>query len=268
MKYDAELESAAIAAFQKDPTSKEGRAAGGLLCKMHAGIISIVVRRFVTGRVRYEDLKQEAAMALLRSVPGFDPEKAKLSTYAKRAIVNAMISYRRTENADLTAGDNTHQKAARLARAEEEGVAVDEVAPEGHFALREHALRGLTRQALRLDAPLADGSGSFGDRVRSRRASPEEMIDTANQREVIDSEIAKLPPRSRKIIERLYLADEPETMEEIGESMGVSKERIRQIKEEALALLRLRIARAPFRAGAAAIVAGDIPPNSSVIPTG
>ena len=251
MKYDAEIERAAVVAYQTDPKSEAGREAGGLLVKMHGGLIFSIVKSFATDQVLIGDLRQEGALALLRAAKRHDG-RGPLAQYASTAITFAALSYRWSCGSDLSAGDETQQAAALLRRAEESGKDPAELVPEGHVALKRIAagaasLRVLGKRAARLDAPNKEGDGSFADRVAAPAADADAMIRRRREVETMMAEFDRLKPRHRLVLERLYLIDKPETGEQIGKLLGVSRQRVDQIKAEGLDLIRARIHRAMLR---------------------
>ena len=253
MKYDAELEREAIAAYQADTRSAAGRAAGGRLVQMHTGLIVTLVSKFANHLVGVADLRQEGAMALLRAAKRYDG-RAMFSTYAGTAITMAALSYRRKRGSDLTAGDNTQQSANLLKRADESGKKPEDFVPEGHPALKQiqrsaAELRQLSRRASRLDAPAGDSGRTLADLIPAPDREADLAILRRDQIEIAMAEMEKLDPVVRDILERMYLNDQTEVMKVIGQSHGVSKQRIDQIKSEAFSLIRDRIRRAAMRKG-------------------
>jgi RNA polymerase primary sigma factor len=87
-----------------------------------------------------------------------------------------------------------------------------------------------------------DGDACFGDLLAGDSPQADDELArrrlTEHTRELLDS----LPPREREVLMRRYglEGDEDETLEEIGQSFSVSRERIRQIEAKALEKLRLR----------------------------
>lgn len=252
MKYDAGIERAAIATYQAEPRSGAGRAAADVLVRMHMGVITLIVRRLAIGTVRLEDLQQEGALALLRSIPGFKAGFGKFTTYAGLTIRRDAIAFQRSSRADLFGGDASHQAANLLRRSERVGVAAEKFSSAGSDALSILAnqgdqLRLLIRSAVRLDKATTNGPGTVGDLLADPGTSAEDLIDFARQRSAVEAALLTLSPKHREVIDRHYLADDPETLEDIGKSMGFSKQRADQIKKEALFFLRSKINRIPNR---------------------
>ena len=251
MKTDAEIERAAVVAYQAAPMSEEGRAAAGVLVEMHGGLIFSIVKRFANHLVTVADLRQEGALALLRAAKRHDG-RGPLAQYAGTAIAFAALSYRWSRGSDLSAAETTVQAADLLRRADESGKDPSEFVPAGHISLKKIArasadLRTLGRRAARLDAPNHEGDGTYADRIAAPDRDVEAMIRRRREVEAMMSEFDRLNPRQRMVLERLYLIDTPETGEQIGLRLGVSRQRIDQIKAEAIGLIRARIHRATLR---------------------
>jgi RNA polymerase primary sigma factor len=103
-------------------------------------------------------------------------------------------------------------------------------------------LAGAAQATLSLDAPLAPGEGRRLQDLLADEASlapDEQMVERALADAVAES-LTSLPARESKIL-RLYFGldgDGPTTLEVIGTRMGITRERVRQIKEQALSRLR------------------------------
>jgi RNA polymerase primary sigma factor len=108
------------------------------------------------------------------------------------------------------------------------------------------AARRMSNTEVSLDAPVERqdrGASTFGERVAgSGQVEIEEMTDSRLQREFIDRLFERhLTPRERKILSLYYGLEEGSeamTLEKIGALMGVTRERIRQIRERAFEKLR------------------------------
>ena len=83
------------------------------------------------------------------------------------------------------------------------------------------------------------------ERLADDARSPEEEACLADEREqlhaAIERVVSELPPREQRIVQRRWLAEEPETLETLGVALGVSKERVRQIEERAKKRVRERL---------------------------
>jgi RNA polymerase sigma-32 factor len=99
-----------------------------------------------------------------------------------------------------------------------------------------------------LDAPIDDGEGrqtSWLDRFSSDEPSAEDLLAAAFARaaaeDEVDDALRELDRRERLIVESRAMSDEPLTLAEIGERLGCSRERVRQLQTRAHEKLRRRI---------------------------
>ena len=109
-----------------------------------------------------------------------------------------------------------------------------------------------------LNAPLSeDGESEWQDLLADDRPGPEDIVaeahDAAARSNWIEAAVAELTPREQTIIRERRLGDKTRTLESLGRKLGISKERVRQIEQEALAKLRASILR---QVGDPALVTG------------
>ena len=226
MTIDRDTEVQAIAGWRAGD-----RAAGARLVAMHEGTIRILVKRYVTARVEMEDLVQLGAEVLLSAAasPSFDPSIAGLSAYAGLAIARKAVAYRRRTSADLSAGDETHQNLSDVQQAK----------PGAADRGDQRALARLLERAVRLDAPAGEDSDArLIDNVQGHNRPADELLSDCRERALAVELITWLKDRDREVIRRRYLCDMPEQRSAIAASMGVSRTRIEQIEDSALARLR------------------------------
>jgi RNA polymerase primary sigma factor len=230
---------------------KEGERATTEFCQANLRLVVSIAKRYQASGVSLLDLVQEGNLGLLHAVEKFDYKKGfKFSTYAtwwiRQAITRGIANTGRTIRLPVHAGDlvNRVQRGAsrleaRLGRRptpEELGAEVD-LTPA-----RVAEVLAMSTEAVSISAPLSeDGDGELGDVMEDVTAvSPlEEVLANAVPRELARL-LAVLDEREREILRLRYGLDQgqPRTLEEVGERMHLTRERIRQIESRALCKLR------------------------------
>ncbi|MEO6785536.1 MAG: RNA polymerase sigma factor RpoD/SigA [Chthoniobacteraceae bacterium] len=197
------------------------------------------------------DLVSEGNIGLMKAVERFDPAKGgKLSTYAawwiKQSIKRALANQSKTIRLPVHLVDKI-AKVKRLAMAMSEELGReptdDELAEEvGISAAKLSQLRTVSIRPASLDAPINDDDGTeFGELVGDDSAvDPAENLSDKNLQEEVSDLLGVLDARERKIINSRFGLDggKARTLEEVGQKFGVTRERIRQLQNIALAKLR------------------------------
>jgi RNA polymerase primary sigma factor len=197
------------------------------------------------------DLVSEGNIGLMKAVERFDPAKGgKLSTYAawwiKQSIKRALANQSKTIRLPVHLVDKIAKvKRLALAMSEELGrePTDDELAEEvGISAAKLSQLRTVSIRPASLDAPMNDDDGTeFGELVGDDTAvDPAENLSDKNLQEELADLLGVLDARERKIINSRFGLDggKARTLEEVGQKFGVTRERIRQLQNIALAKLR------------------------------
>ena len=202
------------------------------------------------------DLISEGNIGLMKAVERFNPGKGgKLSTYGawwiKQSIKRALANQSRTIRLPVHLVEKIYKlNRASLTMSEELGrEPTDEELSEeiGISSAKLSQLKAVSIRPASLDAPINDDdSTAFGEIVGDEEAqTPFELFRDKNMRDELSELLAVLDDREREIIFKRYGLDggKPKTLEEVGKKFGVTRERIRQLQNIALAKLRRALAK-------------------------
>ena len=200
------------------------------------------------------DLIQEGNIGLMQAVKRYNPYRdVKLSSYAawwiRAFILRYIINNWRLVKIGTTRAQRKLFFNLKKERERLEAMGYDasprllaERLDVSEKDVREMSAR-MGAPDLALDEPLGEGGhATFLDALADTREGPEGIVGReearARAREVIREMSTTLPEKERAILERRLLAEEPQTLQQIGDSFGITKERTRQL--EARLLQRLR----------------------------
>jgi RNA polymerase primary sigma factor len=223
-----------------------------------------IARGYVGKGLSLQDLIEEGNLGLLRAVEGFDPDMGtRFSTYAsywikqsiKRALINSaktiripaymveLLSKWRRASARLTeelGRTPTHEEVARILGLPKKKLQIIKKAIQVHNAAPQ--------------SDQADAGWSLGELVMDERLkSPdEELLDLDVLKTALEL-LDMLDPREATVLKMRFGLDDtpPHTLKEIGASLGLTRERVRQIETEALTKLHNGLKDPKERAGLA-----------------
>ena len=213
----------------------------------------VAIAKHYTGRgVQLMDLIQEGSIGLMRAAEKYDYKKEnRFSTYAswwiKEAMQRAIDQQSREIRVPVHVAENMKkvQKAARDLQQELGRDATPKEIAEKMGDRTEEDVRNILtylQNPVSLETPIGEnGEDSLGDLVEDQsEATPEEAMDILVRKEEVDELLETLNDRERRVIRLRYGLEgsRSHTLEEIGEMLGVTRERVRQIEARAMEKLR------------------------------
>jgi len=201
------------------------------------------------------DLIQEGNVGLLQAVQRFDPyQGVKLSSYAAYWIRAYVLKYL-LDNIRLVRLGTTRAQRKLFFRLNKEkrelerlGIEVEPRMIAERLDVTEDDVvdmeQRLGHSDLSIDAPVHEdeGSATYGDFLTGEGPSVEKNVADLELRRVFLEKVrefaATLSDRDRMIIEERMLAEEPKTLQEMGDELGITRERVRQLEARVVARLR------------------------------
>ncbi len=221
------------------------------LVRANLRFVISVAKKYQNRGVSLIDLIQEGNVGLVTAARKFDPDQGvKFISYAvwwiRQAILAALANQGRAVRVPLNRASDLariFRERERLKQELRRDPTLEEVAAAAHLTPEiVQSLSTLNSAEIRLDAPIGDGDDSqLVERFMSDEAhEPELAVEERMLAEQIERALETLSPRDARVV-RLYFGLEggrEHTLEEIGNMLGVTRERVRQLRDRALRRLR------------------------------
>src|SRR2546422_5990929 len=211
-------------------------AAKSRLIEHNLRLVMSITRNYTKAGVPLLDLIQEGNLGLIRAVEKFDYKLGfKLSTYAtwwiRQAITRALADQGRTIRLPVHVAEQVRKvmRARRvLAQKLNREPVTEEIAKEaGLTPERVDELLDLVEDPVSLETPVGDGESLYGDLIEDTNSDRPDTVTAENLRSAeLLAALSHLSPRMRHVLSRRFGMDgeTPQTLEEVGSDLGITRE--------------------------------------------
>src|SRR5579871_494050 len=221
------------------------------LVEANMRLVISIAKTYHSTLVPFEDLVQEGAIGLMTACERYDPSKGyRFSTYAthwiRQAISRAIDNKARAIRVPAHVSETLRKiERVRTAMAREQGEepSAEQIAQHLGISTRKvSALLQASQEPVSLDMLVGDEENTtLASLINDRSAAnPQEAVLGAEMQQQLDALLSILTPREREIMRKRlgFEDDSAQVLQEIGETMHISRERVRQIEVQALRKLK------------------------------
>jgi RNA polymerase primary sigma factor len=220
------------------------------LIECNLRLVMSITRNYTKAGVPLLDLIQEGNLGLIRAVEKFDYRMGyKLSTYAtwwiRQAVTRALADQGRTIRLPVHVAEQVRRmmRARRvLAQKLNRDPTPEELAKESGFTLKRIGeLLELVEDPVSLETPVGDGESLYGDMIEDVNVDLPDEVTAKRLRSVeLQDALTRLNPRMQHVLTKRFglNGSKPQTLEEVGAGLGITRERVRQLESRALRELR------------------------------
>lgn len=240
--------------------AKGDKAARNRMIESNLRLVVKIAKRHLSRGLPFLDLIEEGNIGLIKAVERFKSSKeCRFSTYAtwwiKQSIDRAVMNQSRTIRLPVHVSDDVNKMSSvtrGLVRKENREPSTGEVATEmGVDISYVRRLMVLKKTTYSLERQLGDDSDyTLLNVLKDNSTVPvTDLCESLSEYDLVADSLKKLPPHERKILTLRFGLDdhEPQTLDTIGQTYGLTRERIRQIEAKAFAKLRKIVQRKSAR---------------------
>jgi RNA polymerase primary sigma factor len=221
------------------------------LIESNLRLVMSITRNYTKAGVPLLDLIQEGNLGLIRAVEKFDYKMGfKLSTYAtwwiRQSVTRALAEQGRTIRLPVHVAEQVRRvmrSRRTLAQKLNRDPKLEEIAAESGFEpQRVQELLELVQDSVSLETPVGDGESLYGDMIQDTKSAEPDVETSERLRSTeLSAALARLDPRQRHVLTHRFGLEgaTPQTLEEVGAELGITRERVRQLESRALRELRM-----------------------------